>query len=89
ARRRGETDPDRDAALHRARKAAKRARYVAELSIPALGKPARKAAKRWRRAQNVLGSHQDGVIAAAFLRALIADDVDFTLGVLWAGERLR
>jgi CHAD domain-containing protein len=39
------TASDRDAAIHRARKAAKRARYTAELAQPALGKPRAQAGR--------------------------------------------
>ena len=82
-------DPNRDAQLHRARKAAKRARYAAEMSIPVLGSPSRRAVKRWKAAQDELGAHQDAVVAAAVLRSLVVNDADFALGVLWAAERAR
>jgi len=82
-------DPDRDAAMHRARKAAKRARYTAELCVPAFGGRAKKAVRTWRKAQDQLGEHQDGVVAAEFLRTLAGDDTDFMLGVLWVREVLR
>jgi CHAD domain-containing protein len=79
-----------DHRLHQARKAAKRARYAAELAEPALGKPARRQRKRAKRLQTALGQHQDAVTAAEMLREL-ARTVDgpsaFTLGVLY--ERLH
>ncbi|MCO6011349.1 CYTH and CHAD domain-containing protein [Actinoallomurus purpureus] len=59
--------PARDAALHRARKAAKRARYTAEAAVPALGSPAKKLARRAARLQDLLGAHHDGVVAAGRL----------------------
>lgn len=63
-----------DEVLHRARKAAKRTRYTAELAAPVLGKSAARAARRvGRRAtkvQDVLGAHQDSVDAAEFVRRL-------------------
>ncbi|MGI9092749.1 MAG: CHAD domain-containing protein [Mycobacteriales bacterium] len=78
-----------DELLHRARKAAKRARYVAELAEPALGRPARKLAKRAKAVQTELGRHQDSVVAAAFLRGYADGESGFGCGILWAGERDR
>ena len=60
----------RDEALHGARKAAKRTRYAAEASRPALGPPAKKFAKRIKRVQQLLGDHQDSVVARGALREL-------------------
>ena len=60
----------RDAALHDVRKAAKRARYAAEVTSLATGKRAGKAAKALKKVQSVLGDQHDSVIAAAELRAL-------------------
>lgn len=63
--------PDADAAWHRARRAAKRARYAAELvadTVP--GKPGRKArkkAKRLKKVQSHLGTHQDEVTLRTWL----------------------
>jgi CHAD domain-containing protein len=75
--------------LHRARKAAKRLRYAAELLAPALD-GADVVAKKAKRQQTRWGKHQDLVVAAAFLRRL-ADPVTppgvrsgFTYGVLVA-----
>ena len=59
---------DRDAGLHQARKAYKRARYAAELVTPLVGRRARKLAKRLGALQDVLGDHHDRVVAAALLR---------------------
>jgi CHAD domain-containing protein len=81
-----------DALLHRARKAAKRARYAAELREP-LDKRAKATAKHYKRIQRVLGDHQDGVVASATLRrlALIAGTTPgengFTYGLLYAREQ--
>lgn len=75
--------------MHRARKAAKRARYAAELLRP-LGH-GRKQARRHKRVQVLLGDLQDAVVAAATLRRLVsgvpAAESGFTLGLLYAGER--
>jgi CHAD domain-containing protein len=62
-------DPAPDAALHAVRIRAKRARYAAEVVAPAFGKPARNFAKAVTEVQDVLGEHQDSVVAAAWLRA--------------------
>ncbi len=71
--------------LHRARKAAKRARYAAELT------GTKKVAKRYKRIQKVLGEHQDSVVAADTLLDIAhnhsAELNAFTLGVLYARER--
>ena len=58
------------AALHKMRKASKRARYAAEAVAPALGKPARRSAKRLKRVQSLLGDHQDIVVSRKLLRDL-------------------
>jgi CHAD domain-containing protein len=57
-----------DAALHDARIRAKRVRYAAESLVPVFGKPARRFARRAEALQQVLGAHQDAVMAMAWLR---------------------
>ena len=59
-----------DEHLHAARKAAKRLRYAAELSAPALGKTANKTVKTFTKLQTQLGEHQDALVSAAFLRQM-------------------
>ncbi|MFD9304540.1 CHAD domain-containing protein [Streptomyces sp. NPDC060048] len=86
-----EPGPDRDVALHEARKKAKRARYAAEAAAPALGKPARRLAKSVKAVQSLLGDHQDSVVARQALRGLAvqaagAGESAFTWGVLYARE---
>ncbi|AEM87222.1 CYTH and CHAD domain-containing protein [Streptomyces violaceusniger] len=86
--------PDRDVAVHQARKAAKRVRYAAETARPALGKPAKKFARRMQSVQDVLGDHQDSVVAREALRALAtqahgAGESDFTFGLLYGREEAR
>jgi CHAD domain-containing protein len=80
-----------DAALHEARKAAKRARYAAEAAEPALGKKAGKEARRFARhlkqVQSALGAHQDAVIARTVARdigvhAHLAGENAFSFGLL-------
>ncbi|WEH41828.1 CYTH and CHAD domain-containing protein [Streptomyces sp. AM 2-1-1] len=82
---------DRDLAMHEARKAAKRARYAAEAARPALGKPAKRLARRVKAVQSLLGDHQDGVVARDALRALAvhahgAGESAFTWGLLYGRE---
>lgn len=80
--------------LHRARKAAKRARYAAELAQPAWPRAARRV-RRGKEVQEVLGEHQDSVVAMAFLlRAGAAAGArrghnGFTYGLLLEAERRR
>ncbi|MCX4751379.1 CHAD domain-containing protein [Kitasatospora sp. NBC_01287] len=80
--------PGRDEALHRARKAAKRARYTAELA----GRDAARLARRMRDLQEALGGYQDAVTAERLLPQLAAqaraDGEDtFGYGVLFAAQR--
>ncbi|MFE3603427.1 CHAD domain-containing protein [Streptomyces sp. NPDC059142] len=84
----------RDLALHDARKAAKRARYAAEAAVPALGKPAKRFARRIKAVQTVLGDHQDSVVAREVLRDLAirahaAGESAFTWGLLYGQEETR
>jgi CHAD domain-containing protein len=84
-------DPDpTDAALHSVRIKAKRVRYAAEAFAPALGRPARRFGSAARKLQDVLGEHQDAVVAAAWLveRGIDADDpsVAFAAGRLTEHE---
>ncbi|HEX9506732.1 MAG TPA: CYTH and CHAD domain-containing protein [Acidimicrobiia bacterium] len=58
-----------DPVLHAVRIRAKRCRYAAEAVAPALGKPARRFASAIARVQEVLGEHQDAVVAEQWLRA--------------------
>jgi len=85
-------DPAPDAALHAIRIHAKRARYAAEVMVPVFGKPARDLARAVTRVQDVLGEHQDAVVAGAWLRAtgLALPDprAAFAAGELAALERV-
>jgi CHAD domain-containing protein len=91
AARKAPSGPERDVALHETRKAAKRARYAAEAAAPALGrksgKKARRFAKRMKKVQSVLGTHQDAVIAQTAARdigvhAHLAGENAFSFGLL-------
>ncbi|MFI8927572.1 CHAD domain-containing protein [Streptomyces sp. NPDC053474] len=82
---------ERDVAMHEARKAAKRARYAGEAAKPALGKPAKRFAKRMKAVQSVLGEHQDSVVAREALRNLAiqahaAGESAYTWGLLYGRE---
>lgn len=79
--------------LHRARKAAKRARYAAELLEEIPGSKSHRTVKRYKRIQSVLGDHQDTVVARGMLRRIgaAAGSTDgengFTFGMLFAREQ--
>ena len=80
--------PDRDAALHEARKAAKDARYAAEAASLGFGRPARQFANRMKKIQTVLGDHHDAVVARGTVREIgvqahLAGENAFTFGVLY------
>ncbi|SOB85439.1 CHAD domain-containing protein [Streptomyces sp. 1331.2] len=78
---------ERDRALHEARKAAKRARYAGETAAPAVGARAERYAERMKAVQEVLGEHQDAVVAAATLAAhASASGEAFGYGVLYGRQ---
>jgi len=89
----------RNEALHRARKAARRARYASEAVSPAVGKKARRFTKQMKKVQSVLGEHQDAVIARQVarelgIRAHLAGENAFSYGLLYErdvchGQRLQ
>jgi CHAD domain-containing protein len=56
--------------LHEVRKAAKRARYAAEVAVPSAGAPAQSLARRMEDLQELLGRHQDSLMARDLLRDL-------------------
>jgi triphosphatase len=60
-------------ALHALRIRCKRLRYTVEFVEPIYGKPARAYVKRMVALQDVLGAHQDAVVARASLRAVALD----------------
>ena len=84
--------PERDVALHEARKAAKKVRYATEVARPALGKPAKRLGKRVKAVQKVLGDHQDSVVARGAIRDLAVaaqtvNEAGFTWGLLHGTEK--
>jgi CHAD domain-containing protein len=56
-----------DADLHAARIRAKRARYSAELAAHEVGKPGERFVDAAKRLQDILGEHQDSVVAAEWI----------------------
>ncbi|MFF7068305.1 CYTH and CHAD domain-containing protein [Streptomyces pseudovenezuelae] len=89
-----EPGTDRDVAIHEARKKTKRTRYAAETARPALGSPARTMVKSMKALQNLLGEHQDSVMARQTLRELsavahAAGESAFTYGLLYGREEQR
>jgi CHAD domain-containing protein len=86
--------PDRDAALHKARKACKRVRYMTEVVAPVVGEPARDLHRQTEKLQELLGNYQDAVEARPVVRQLgeaaHADGHNaFTYGLLYACEHAR
>jgi CHAD domain-containing protein len=84
----------RNAALHELRKAAKRARYAAEATVPRFGKDASRAASRAEDLQDVLGEHQDSIRSQEVLRRLgvtahLSGENGFSFGLLLGVERRR
>ncbi|AZM73721.1 CYTH and CHAD domain-containing protein [Streptomyces sp. KPB2] len=82
----------RETALHEARKVAKKLRYAAEVARPALGKPVARLGERAKAVQQLLGEHQDAVVAQHTLRELAvaahgAGESAFTWGLLHGLER--
>jgi len=86
--------PDRDTALHEARKACKRVRYMTEIAAPVIGDPARDLHRQTEKLQELLGNYQDAVEARPVLQHLAqaahADGHNaFTYGLLYANEHAR
>jgi CHAD domain-containing protein len=80
--------------IHAARKSAKRVRYVLEAVRPAVGRDAQRASKQLARIQEVLGAHQDTVVARDVIQRLCSEartagEDTFTYGVLYQAEASR
>ena len=84
-------DDPPDEELHEVRIRAKRARYAAEAVAPAVGRDAKRFAKRITEVQDILGEHQDAVVAEHWLRAQLGSTSSgpmlFVAGELAAVER--
>jgi CHAD domain-containing protein len=74
-----------DDELHAVRIRGKRARYAAELAEGAVGKPARRFVQEAKRFQDVIGEHQDAVVAEERVRGLL-DRVESPLAQFAAGR---
>jgi len=76
---------------HVARISAKQVRYAAEAVVPFFGKPAKRLAVKAEEIQELLGEHQDAVVAAAAVRRLAGaprtGSAAFTFGLLYAREQ--
>jgi CHAD domain-containing protein len=84
----------RDHELHEVRKASKRLRYAAESAVAVLGDGAEGLVSRAKEVQEVLGDHQDSVVARDLLRDLavrvyLDGGNAFTFGRLHAAEEQR
>jgi CHAD domain-containing protein len=66
-------DEPADADLHEIRIHGKRARYAAEMAEPVVGKPATRFVREAKAFQDVLGEHQDAVVAEERLRGLLLE----------------
>ncbi len=69
-----EDDPDED--WHQVRIRAKRARYAAEAVAPALGSDAKRLGSAASSLQDLLGDHQDAVVATEALLGIASDHPD-------------
>ncbi len=65
-------DPPADEELHAVRIRAKRLRYAAEAVAPLMGKDAREVAEAAAGLQDVLGEHNDAVVAGRWLRSSVS-----------------
>lgn len=78
---------------HRVRVAAKRCRYLAEACMPVFGTPAKRFADATQAVHEVLGEHQDALVASGAIRRLAANDAGasaaFLLGLLHADQQER
>lgn len=84
------TDPPDDE-LHELRIRVKRARYALDLAAHELGARGARAVDAAKDAQDVLGDHQDAVVAEARVRALVAEHPEAALagGRIVERERVR
>jgi CHAD domain-containing protein len=73
-----------DHELHEARKAYKRARYAVEVFEPTVGRPGKQLVNALTDLQDVLGAHQDSVVARELLEQWGSDSFHF--GILWARQ---
>jgi CHAD domain-containing protein len=77
-----------DEALHRVRIRAKRARYAAELAEPIAGRRASRVVEAAKRFQDVVGEHQDAIVAERRMR-VFAESAEAAFGAGRLVERQR
>jgi CHAD domain-containing protein len=82
-------EDDSDEALHDLRKAGKKARYAAELVLAADGKGVARYVDAVKALQDVVGEHQDAVVAEDALRRIARARTAVAAGRLIAAERSR
>jgi CHAD domain-containing protein len=82
-----------NADLHRVRIRAKRARYAAELAVTSNGKAITRFIKAAKQFQDLLGTHQDAVLAERYVQGLLryqaGQQAAFTAGLLVARASQR
>lgn len=78
-----------DEELHAVRITAKRARYAAELASLAGSKRAARAVKALKKLQDVIGEHQDAVVAEECLRRVVRPETALAAGRLIEREHAR
>ncbi len=78
-----------DERLHTVRIHAKHARYSAELAATAEGEPFERLAHALSKVQDVIGEHQDAVVAEQRVRALASDESRLAAGRIVELERAR
>jgi CHAD domain-containing protein len=66
-------DDPPDEQLHELRVRVKRARYAVDAAVGVMGRPARQLQRSLRALQEVLGDHQDAVVAESWLRSHVPD----------------
>lgn len=68
--------------VHKVRIGTKRARYIAALAEPGIGKPATRFIKQARAVQDVLGMHQDAIQAEAHVRTFLKQSTSVRTGFI-------
>lgn len=81
-------DEPADDDLHALRIKGKRLRYAAELAAPTGGKPVRRLIKATKDLQDILGDHQDTVVAEAEVRRLLDELANPDVEVVFVAGRL-
>ncbi|MDI9914982.1 CYTH and CHAD domain-containing protein [Rhodococcus sp. IEGM 1379] len=82
---------ERDERMHRARKGAKRMKYAIEVMEPSSKRHAKRALEHFTHFQDVLGEHQDSVVAQHHLLEMASEHehtslTSFSLGIVYRHE---